>query len=83
MPDPAFRLLAALSARGLAVRADGGRLVVRPAGVLTAGERAALVEHRAAVLKLLAMREEWAAVEAGFVWRPAWDVTPTGRVKHG
>jgi hypothetical protein len=69
--DP-YALFAALTRRGFALRADGGRLLVSPAGALGAEDRAALNESRTPLLTLLADRQEWADVERSFQWRPLW-----------
>ena len=50
-------LLAGLKSRGLDVRADGEEIVIRPAGQLTADERAAILENRALILDLLRWRQ--------------------------
>lgn len=47
-------LLADLRSRGIEVITDGRRLGIRPAGVVTAAERAALRRHKAEVLAMLA-----------------------------
>lgn len=46
-------LLAALRAKRIDVRSDGGRLIVRPASALTNAERTAVREHAEALLELL------------------------------
>jgi hypothetical protein len=49
-------LLEALAARGVELAVTDGRLRCRPAGRLTPELRAALVEHKPALLRLLATR---------------------------
>lgn len=47
-------LLASLRARGVGLRAAGGRLFASPASALTPADHAALREHKAAILPLVA-----------------------------
>ena len=50
-------LLAGLESRGLDVRADDSEIVIRPAGQLTADERAAILANRELILDLLHRRQ--------------------------
>ena len=49
----AAELLAELRAAGVEVKADGNRILARPAGALTAAQRQELARHKAEVVALL------------------------------
>ena len=60
----ALALLADLTRRGFTVRVAGGALAIRPASELTANDRAAIRECRAALLLALSSPEPWDAGDA-------------------
>ena len=57
--SPVRPLIAQLEQRGVTLSADGDRLRLRPAHLVTAAERALLVAHKPAALLLLERRADW------------------------
>ena len=51
-------VLAELTRRGVEVAVDGDRLRFRPQGAVTPDLRAALIQHKADVIRLLVLRDE-------------------------
>lgn len=65
---------------GVTLRLDGDRLMAGPPGAVTAEAAEVIRANRDGLAWLLAARAEWAAVEAGFVWRPCWAAGDAGRL---
>lgn len=73
-------LLTSLESAGFTLRpAPDGRLLISPAGELTAGQRAAVAEHRDELLALLRERagvEEQDRYVLRMCWAGAWRLPP-------